>query len=426
MRPKGRKNTKRYTEWTQEEEHGFRRIYYEVSTTQLAKHFDKSISAVCAKAREFNMMKLPGFPRYKMEDYNKTDKVSGVYCLLNLNNDKVYIGYSDNVGKRVLGHIKSLEIKKHFNSRLQKDWEKFSSKFVFGILQKCDTQEAMIKEQKYLIRLSKKTLYNVNCQHANPPAISAEKFWKRVDIQEDKFVCWNWLGSKDRAGYGGIRKGNKHYVSHRIAYYLHYNKYPNGYIVRHKCHNKSCCNPHHLELGTDKDNARDSVEAGLLGRGNRSRFSEENVKNMIELRKTGWTYKMISKKYSVNGGFICLILTGKVKSLWQFVKDFDHTQYKCQDEYRTKTKPYTYTKKPPSKPRPPQYYLTQSQNIKRWWKIQSVDKHDMDIAYNRFLSDDKNKSTWKQFKKVSESLYWVDYTWDEKDYIVMVDTSRYP
>jgi hypothetical protein len=31
-------------------------------------------------------------------------------------------------------------------------------------------------------------------------------------------------------------------------------------LVRHKCHNKVCCNPDHLLLGTDLDNYYDSVE----------------------------------------------------------------------------------------------------------------------------------------------------------------------
>ena len=34
---------------------------------------------------------------------------------------------------------------------------------------------------------------------------------------------------------------------------------PNGFIVRHKCDNRKCCNPEHLELGTYSDNSLDTA-----------------------------------------------------------------------------------------------------------------------------------------------------------------------
>lgn len=35
-----------------------------------------------------------------------------------------------------------------------------------------------------------------------------------------------------------------------------------GLVVRHKCDNKRCINPDHLEIGTSVDNAQDAIERG--------------------------------------------------------------------------------------------------------------------------------------------------------------------
>lgn len=33
-------------------------------------------------------------------------------------------------------------------------------------------------------------------------------------------------------------------------------------VVRHKCDNPSCCNPEHLEIGTQRDNVHDCIKKG--------------------------------------------------------------------------------------------------------------------------------------------------------------------
>ena len=38
---------------------------------------------------------------------------------------------------------------------------------------------------------------------------------------------------------------------------------PDGLRALHRCDNKPCCNPRHLYVGTDRDNARDRDARGL-------------------------------------------------------------------------------------------------------------------------------------------------------------------
>lgn len=72
--------------------------------------------------------------------------------------------------------------------------------------------------------------------------------------------CWNWQKSVTSEGYGQLTENKKYWTTHRYAYTRSYGDIPNGMIIRHLCHNRRCCNPNHLALGTQKDNWTDSEE----------------------------------------------------------------------------------------------------------------------------------------------------------------------
>lgn len=70
--------------------------------------------------------------------------------------------------------------------------------------------------------------------------------------------CWKWIGTNNWKGYGrfSICKNNITAIghSHRFSYMIFKGKIPKGMTVHHKCENKSCVNPEHLELMTEKEN----------------------------------------------------------------------------------------------------------------------------------------------------------------------------
>lgn len=80
------------------------------------------------------------------------------------------------------------------------------------------------------------------------------------NIIENHEGCWLWRLSCFPAGYGQQKHDNKNWTTHRLSYSLFVHEIKDSSIVRHRCGNRRCCNPMHLELGNNKDNYEDSVK----------------------------------------------------------------------------------------------------------------------------------------------------------------------
>lgn len=135
------------------------------------------------------------------------------------------------------------------------------------------------------------------------------RFWSRVEkLGPDD--CWDWKGKPSASGYGriggelnGVRIADKcrTQLAHRVSWLIHNGPIPedgpgaHGWVVMHKCDNRLCVNPAHLQLGTQQDNIQDMDEKQ---RGNRSgltsgvgfdnrqfSLSREQVAMVIESRK---------------------------------------------------------------------------------------------------------------------------------------------
>lgn len=89
--------------------------------------------------------------------------------------------------------------------------------------------------------------------------------------------CWLWQGHIRDDGYG--QPGTKYFYKkygkqlvHQISYLEFVGPILDNLLVRHSCRNRHCCNPKHLSLGTNQDNADDRKRDGMnanLGKGKR-------------------------------------------------------------------------------------------------------------------------------------------------------------
>jgi hypothetical protein len=75
--------------------------------------------------------------------------------------------------------------------------------------------------------------------------------------------CLLWQGSLDNGGYGTIQIAGKVIKTHRAAWEAAYGPVPPGLKVCHRCDVRSCIEPTHLWLGTQRENMQD---AGAKGR----------------------------------------------------------------------------------------------------------------------------------------------------------------
>ncbi|UAW07638.1 hypothetical protein JJDCOOPL_00008 [Salmonella phage STP-SP1] len=129
--------------------------------------------------------------------------------------------------------------------------------------------------------------------------------------------CWNWKGAT-ASGYGVIVLNRKvaaehgvgrNYQTHRASYEIHHGPIPEGNVVRHKCDNKLCLNPDHLEVGTQRENIQDAIDRGRMA----SKLTEKDIEF---IRSSTLSQRRLGKLLGVSPTVIWHVRNG---SKWRHV-----------------------------------------------------------------------------------------------------------
>lgn len=147
--------------------------------------------------------------------------------------------------------------------------------------------------------------YRAGTLPPNPRPTPEQTFWGNVEASASD-GCWEWQRYRDRKGYGRHNwNGRPGTLAHRLAFQLATGIDPSGMLVCHHCDNPPCCNPAHLFLGTDADNAHDMIAKGRdrtssPGEANPSaKVTEADVRTMRAMYASGVGASAIGARFGV-------------------------------------------------------------------------------------------------------------------------------
>lgn len=127
-------------------------------------------------------------------------------------------------------------------------------------------------------------------------------------------VCWEWKGCLSTTGYGRVRiDGRTEYVHRAILAWCLGRSLKKREQVDHKCRNRKCFRPSHLELVTAAENTRRGLVAKLF---------PKDVRAIIAERAAGATTIELAEKYKVSAAHISRVARGlrydlKAKDLFE-------------------------------------------------------------------------------------------------------------
>jgi len=131
--------------------------------------------------------------------------------------------------------------------------------------------------------------------------------------------CWLWSAARNRHGYGMVNARGRMRLVHRETYEaVHGEGAADGLVVRHRCDVPACCNPAHLEPGTQADNNRDMVERGrhrspgLKGETNPSaKLTEADIRTIRSTYVPGdreFSQRALARRFGVTQATISLVV----------------------------------------------------------------------------------------------------------------------
>lgn len=92
---------------------------------------------------------------------------------------------------------------------------------------------------------------------------TVENLRRLLSRTEAQGQCLVWTGpfvQNYKVRYGTLMLDEKHWLAHRLMYFLTYGPIPEGKVVMHTCDNGLCIDPSHLKLGTQTENMRDAAD----------------------------------------------------------------------------------------------------------------------------------------------------------------------
>lgn len=136
---------------------------------------------------------------------------------------------------------------------------------------------------------------------------------KPIDYQINElgcYICTSHAAGKD--GYPVIYRDNKQQRMNRYIYKEKCGEIPNGLVVRHKCDNRNCINPEHLELGTQQENVQDMIDRNrsMFFGNSTHKITDDDVREIKRLRKKGLQLIRIAEMFNIHKCYVSQLVNG--------------------------------------------------------------------------------------------------------------------
>lgn len=243
--------------------------------SQICEKMNRSTSWIKQIVKKWKMK--PNFHNGLLSKNNELDIdskeiISGIYVISIYGNGtmpKYYIGSSTNIISRIKEHYRLLTTNRHyntemqnaFNSRCSVKWHKYMD---------CDEQDLLRIESEIISQYCRGSLLNTWSHNTTEEMLPIlDRASERINENNYTITsngCWEWHRC-NKQGYGteikieckndmNVAKDKYYLKPHRVSYYKATGEYPE--LIRHKCSNKRCVNPEHLESGSHRENNLDT------------------------------------------------------------------------------------------------------------------------------------------------------------------------
>lgn len=119
-----------------------------------------------------------GMNEKQVEEILSINYCSGIYAIICRKTNKVYIGQSENVRKRINAHFSMLQIKKHNSEEMQKDYNKYSNTFYFYVIRIDNNKESRLRQESFYIDLFR--ILGFETYNKTPKTFDSANFYHRL------------------------------------------------------------------------------------------------------------------------------------------------------------------------------------------------------------------------------------------------------
>ena len=130
----------------------------------------------------------------------------------------------------------------------------------------------------------------------------------------DKCEVWPYRTTR---GYGVVCFNGVSSTAHRVSLSIFTEENPSELVAAHgPCHNRLCCNPHHLSWKTPKENTHDMFRDSTVMLGEKNHRAKLTDSDVLLIRKDKRTNKEIAIEFGISASSVSMI---KSRTRWKHV-----------------------------------------------------------------------------------------------------------